>query len=109
MASNRDPGSPPLSRYRGKRNFLVTPEPAPSASDLTPGGDLRFVVQKHWASRLHYDLRLEHDGVLLSWAVPKARAMTRRKSAWPSMSKTIPSSIRISRGRFRRSSTARAP
>jgi bifunctional non-homologous end joining protein LigD len=58
-----------LSRYRAKRNFAVTSEPA-EGGEANPGS-LSFVVQKHAATRLHYDFRLELDGVMLSWAVPK--------------------------------------
>jgi len=62
----------PLSRYRQKRNFDVTSEPSGAhAARGTDDRALSFVVQKHWASRLHYDFRLELDGALLSWAVPK--------------------------------------
>ena len=79
-----------LDRYRQKRDFARTPEPAPGPPALgeqpasggrpapgitalpsAPGGCGRFVVHRHRASRLHYDLRLEIDGVLASWALPK--------------------------------------
>ncbi len=64
----------PLERYAEKRDFAKTPEPGPSAG--TDGKhELRYVIQKHAASRLHYDFRLELDGVLLSWAVPKGPSL----------------------------------
>jgi bifunctional non-homologous end joining protein LigD len=57
-----------LAEYERKRKFDVTPEPPP---EVHPGNDELFVIQKHDATRLHYDLRLERDGVLVSWAVPR--------------------------------------
>ncbi|WP_447987931.1 DNA ligase D [Achromobacter spanius] len=58
-----------LKKYREKRNFAVTSEPAEGG--LANEAERAFVIQKHWASRLHYDLRLELDGAMKSWAVPK--------------------------------------
>src|SRR5437763_4690702 len=57
-----------LTEYQRKRDFSKTPEPK-GAPDASAGN--RFVVQKHWATRLHYDFRLEMEGVLVSWAIPK--------------------------------------
>jgi bifunctional non-homologous end joining protein LigD len=59
-----------LERYRDIRDFEATPEPAGQVAP-TPEGLPRFVVQQHDATALHWDLRLEHDGVLVSWAVPR--------------------------------------
>src|ERR687891_108635 len=59
-----------LAEYRRKRRFSGTPEPQGEPRPA-PGGEARFVVQQHDATRLHWDLRLEHDGVLASWALPR--------------------------------------
>ena len=62
----------PLATYLSMRTSSITPEPMPASSwGESSGGAPRFVIQEHHARRLHFDLRLEKDGVLKSWAVPK--------------------------------------
>lgn len=68
-----------LQEYKRKRDFKITPEPS-GAEDLgkskaSKAKSLSFVIQKHAASHLHYDFRLEIDGVMVSWAVPKGPSL----------------------------------
>lgn len=66
----------PLNEYRKKRDFKISPEPSGEKGALkTPTSSLIYVVQKHRASHLHYDFRLEYNATLLSWAIPKGPSL----------------------------------
>jgi bifunctional non-homologous end joining protein LigD len=65
-----------LNEYRKKRDFKVSPEPSGEKAALkAPKSSLIYVIQKHRASHLHYDFRLEYNGTLLSWAIPKGPSL----------------------------------
>jgi bifunctional non-homologous end joining protein LigD len=78
--SGSSSSSAPLERYWQKRDFARTPEPAgePGKTTAAGGAGGRFVVQRHRATRLHYDFRIEVDGVLPSWAIPKGPTLDPR-------------------------------
>ena len=75
QAATESEANDALHRYRTKRDFGRTPEPEGRAGLASKVGGLRYVIQKHWASRLHYDLRLEWGGTMHSWAVPKGPSL----------------------------------
>ena len=72
------PAKQKLDRYRAKRDFGRTPEP--SGGDAAGAAAGRFVIQEHDATRLHWDLRLERDGVLVSWAIPNGIPMSPKEN-----------------------------
>jgi bifunctional non-homologous end joining protein LigD len=72
--------APKLAAYKAKRDFKLTQEPSGEVA-VAASARARFVIQKHDATRLHYDLRLEHEGVFLSWAVTKGPSRSARQAA----------------------------
>src|SRR5437870_11755232 len=80
-----------LAEYNRKRRFDVTPEPPGRAGKKKATRGLEFVVQKHRASHLHYDFRIEHEGVMLSCAVAKGPSVDSSVRRLALMSEALPS------------------
>ncbi len=99
----------PASEYTRKRNFAITSEPAESTrkgKSSSKAKALGFVIQKHDARNLHYDFRLELDGTLKSWAVPKGPSLDPKQNVWRCMLKTTRWTMPILRAASRKGSTA---
>jgi bifunctional non-homologous end joining protein LigD len=96
----RGVGDRSLKAYEAKRDFRQTAEPAPKKKSKREGAHPLFVIQKHQASRLHYDFRLEMDGVLKSWAVPKGRPTFAPRNGWLCGSKIIRWIMHVSKESF---------
>ena len=96
-----------LAEYNRKRRFDVTPEP-PGRPGRRAASGLAFVVQKHRATALHYDVRIEHEGAMLSWAVPKGPSLDPATKRLAMMTEPHPWITTVSRVSFPRVSTAAA-
>ena len=116
LATNGDPmavllpdaaASDRLATYRAKRDPARTPEPVPAASPVVGEGN-SFVIQEHHARRLHHDFRLERDGVLVSWALPKLTPLVPRENRLAVRTEDHPLEYGSFWGRSRRASTAAA-
>src|SRR5690606_27418157 len=77
-----------IDTYNKKRDFTKTKEPKGSKADSSQNGQ-RFVIQKHQATNLHFDFRLEVEGVLKSWSIPKGPSTDQMKNGWLSQQRII--------------------